>query len=93
MAITDATGLLVRAATAAQQERKERGLTDPTFRYSKDPAWAQGLVSAAKEVAAATSVLVLTANDYVEGKVRNPFFLLNPILFFPIIFSSQYYHY
>ena len=48
-AITQATATLVQSATVAQKELIAKGrankLANP---YKKDPAWAQGLISAAK---------------------------------------------
>ena len=38
--------------------------------YRKDPTWAQGLISAAKAVAAATSQLIETANKAVHGEIE-----------------------
>lgn len=56
MAVTKATGLLVQCATEAQRERIKLGLEsgNPASYYKKN-SWAQGLVSAAKAVAFATS--------------------------------------
>ena len=70
MAITKATGLLVQAATSAQKERIEKGRAGTGGAvYRRDPTWSQGLISAAKAVAHATSTLVATANDAALGKI------------------------
>jgi len=69
-AITRATGALVNSAGAAQKELVLKGrankLANP---YRRDPAWAQGLISAAKEVASTTDQLVTDANAVVQKKV------------------------
>jgi len=66
-AITDATGSLVKAATVAQRERiaKSRDPTKKHF-YRKDPAWANGLISAAQAVGGTTQDLVSSANGFVK---------------------------
>lgn len=69
LAITEAISQLMKAATIAQQERQAKGLAEPSNPFHHDPAWAQGLVSAAKSVASSTQLLVRTANDAVEGRV------------------------
>ncbi|KYR02947.1 I/LWEQ domain-containing protein [Tieghemostelium lacteum] len=69
MAITSATSTLVQAATLAQRERVEKGRASgpggPLYR--KDPTWSEGLISAAKSVAASTKALVDTANKAASG--------------------------
>lgn len=66
-AITEATGALVKAATAAQRERiaKSRDPSKKHF-YRKDPAWANGLISAAQAVGGTTQDLVSSANGFVK---------------------------
>eukprot|EP01133_Synstelium_polycarpum_P010994 gene10994-12806_t len=70
MAITSATSTLVGAATIAQRERVEKGRASgpngPLYR--NDPTWAEGLISAAKNVAAATKALVDVANKAASGQ-------------------------
>ncbi|EGG14632.1 I/LWEQ domain-containing protein [Cavenderia fasciculata] len=70
MAITSATSTLVGAATLAQRERVEKGRAGgpngPLYR--RDPTWAEGLISAAKAVAATTRALVDTANKAASGQ-------------------------
>eukprot|EP01113_Clastostelium_recurvatum_P033497 TRINITY_DN4425_c0_g1_i1.p1 TRINITY_DN4425_c0_g1~~TRINITY_DN4425_c0_g1_i1.p1 ORF type:complete len:657 (+),score=216.76 TRINITY_DN4425_c0_g1_i1:108-2078(+) len=70
-AITQATATLVSAAAAAQRERTEKGRANVAagLAYRRDPTWAEGLVSAAKAVAAATSQLVGVANKAANGEV------------------------
>eukprot|EP01119_Soliformovum_irregulare_P007050 TRINITY_DN19455_c0_g1_i1.p1 TRINITY_DN19455_c0_g1~~TRINITY_DN19455_c0_g1_i1.p1 ORF type:complete len:981 (-),score=386.73 TRINITY_DN19455_c0_g1_i1:40-2982(-) len=71
MAITKAIQMLMNAAATAQRERVEKGLANPTHKlYKRDPTWAQGLVSAAKAVAHATTQLIDTANKAVTGVVE-----------------------
>jgi len=71
MAITKATSMLISAAATAQRERVEKGLANPAHNlYRRDPTWAQGLVSAAKAVAAATTQLIDTANKAVTGVIE-----------------------
>ena len=67
--ITVATAALVRAASAAQRELVATGRMSarPTY-TSDDGQWSDGLISAARHVAAATHSLVEAANDLVQGK-------------------------
>ena len=66
-AITVATGALVQAATYAQRERIAKS-KDPAKKhfYRKDPAWANGLISAAQAVGGTTQDLVSAANGFVK---------------------------
>lgn len=67
--ITAATAALIRAASAAQRELVATGRVDPQPTYgSEDGEWSEGLISAARLVAAATLSLVEAANDLVQGK-------------------------
>ena len=67
--ITVATAILVRAASAAQRELVATGRVDSRPSYTSDDGqWSDGLVSAARHVAAATHSLVEAANDLVQGK-------------------------
>lgn len=69
-AIAEAAARLVKAATEAQKERIAHGLTPNSENpYKRDPAWTEGLISAAKYVAMATQQLAHAANDCVQGKV------------------------
>jgi len=68
-AIAQAAKLLVSAGVDAQKERIEQGkLPKGQSSYKRDPVWSEGLISAAKYVAAATQQLVQAANDVAEGK-------------------------
>lgn len=71
MAITAATQGLVRAATDAQHERvlKGKGSDPSAAKYHHDPAWVEGLISAARAVAEATRQLVGVANDAFQGRI------------------------
>eukprot|EP01121_Diplochlamys_sp_Union-15-3_P011170 TRINITY_DN3205_c0_g4_i2.p2 TRINITY_DN3205_c0_g4~~TRINITY_DN3205_c0_g4_i2.p2 ORF type:complete len:400 (+),score=110.13 TRINITY_DN3205_c0_g4_i2:1193-2392(+) len=72
MAITQATQILVNAATEAQKERVAKGHgTDPAkLKYNSDPMWMEGLISAARAVAEATRQLVDAANSAAQGKIE-----------------------
>nr|KAJ3421186.1 Talin-1 [Polyrhizophydium stewartii] len=71
-AIAAATSALVRSATGAQREIIARGRTAPKEEamYFSDGTWSDGLVSAAKQVAAATGELCEAANEAVKGNVQ-----------------------
>jgi len=66
-AITIAVAALVQAATFAQRERIAKS-KDPAKKhfYRKDPAWANGLISAAQAVGGSTQDLVSHANGFVK---------------------------
>eukprot|EP01099_Mayorella_cantabrigiensis_P007648 TRINITY_DN688_c1_g3_i3.p1 TRINITY_DN688_c1_g3~~TRINITY_DN688_c1_g3_i3.p1 ORF type:complete len:869 (+),score=255.68 TRINITY_DN688_c1_g3_i3:1816-4422(+) len=67
-AIAGATAILVKAASVAQSERVSAGKNPKTKHlYKKDPTWSNGLISAAKAVAANTQQLVNVANSAVGG--------------------------
>lgn len=67
--ITAATSALVRAASAAQRELVAAGkLGERPLYTSDDGQWSEGLVSAARLVAAATHSLVESANWLVQGQ-------------------------
>jgi hypothetical protein len=70
MAITNAIGLLIKCATACQQEivSQGKGNNTKTSFYKKNNRWTEGLISAAKAVAVSTSLLVDTADGVLEGK-------------------------
>jgi len=70
-AIATATGALVQAAATAQQERVRLVKETPGGRkYMADPAWANGLISAAQSVAGSVTQLVKSANESVQGKAQ-----------------------
>lgn len=67
--ITQATAMLIRAASTAQRELVATGKIDPSSSYlSDDGQWSEGLISAARHVAAATHSLVEAANSLVQGQ-------------------------
>ncbi|KAJ3281672.1 Talin-1 [Borealophlyctis nickersoniae] len=71
-AIAAATAALVRSATGAQREIVAKGLRGPREEamYFSDGTWSEGLVSAAKLVAASTGDLCEAANMAVKGTVQ-----------------------
>ncbi|KAJ3333100.1 sla2 Src-like adaptor 2 [Blyttiomyces sp. JEL0837] len=71
MALTNAIAQLIRCATVSQQEivahgRGSTGGSNAAF-YKKNNKWTEGLVSAAKSVAVATTFLVECADGLVKG--------------------------
>eukprot|EP00117_Sycon_ciliatum_P044924 scpid3709/ scgid32340/ Talin-1 len=69
-AITAATGALVKSATQAQRELVASGamqVSDGGYGGDEFQQWSQGLVSAAKTVAATTNALCEAANAAVDG--------------------------
>jgi len=66
-AIAAATGGLIECAAVSQSERKEEAKSGAS-KYNADPAWANGLVSAAQSVAANVKNLVEAANQSASGK-------------------------
>ncbi|KAJ1549634.1 sla2 Src-like adaptor 2 [Cladochytrium tenue] len=71
MALTNAIAQLIRCATVSQQEivahgRGSAGGSNAAF-YKKNNKWTEGLVSAAKSVAVATTYLVECADGLVKG--------------------------
>lgn len=69
MAITNAIAKLIAAATASQQEivARGRGTSSVAAFYKKNSRWTEGLLSAAKAVAWATTLLIETADGVVSG--------------------------
>jgi len=62
------TALLVYASTAVQREFNALSKEPKTSSvYKRDPTWAQGLISSAKNVAAVVQHLVQAANDAAQG--------------------------
>jgi talin len=70
-AIARAASALMRAAALAQEERVKlnthRSATDGSP-YHADPVWANGLISAARNVVATTQYLVSTSNAAANGQ-------------------------
>ncbi|KAJ3400025.1 sla2 Src-like adaptor 2 [Chytriomyces hyalinus] len=70
MALTNAIAQLIRCATVCQQEIVAHGRgagSSNTAFYKKNNKWTEGLVSAAKAVAVATTFLVECADGLVRG--------------------------
>ncbi|XP_076258491.1 talin_middle and talin-RS domain-containing protein rhea isoform X2 [Rhynchophorus ferrugineus] len=66
--ITTATSALIKAASAAQRELIDSGkMSRYPISSSDDGQWSEGLISAARLVAAATHSLVESANALVQG--------------------------
>lgn len=69
LAITNAIGRLIQAATESQQEIVAQGRgssTDQQF-YKKNNRWTEGLISAARSVAFATNLLIESADGVLSG--------------------------
>ncbi|KAI9138546.1 ANTH domain-containing protein [Paraphysoderma sedebokerense] len=69
IALTNAISNLIRCATLSQQEivAHGKGSGSKTAFYKKNNRWTEGLISAAKAIAFATSILVETADGVVKG--------------------------
>jgi len=69
MAITNAIGQLMKAATLSQQEivAKGKGTASASQFYKKNNRWTDGLISAARMIVIATSNLVSTADGIIKG--------------------------
>lgn len=66
--IAAATSALIKAASAAQRELVDTGkVSRMPLTSSDDGQWSEGLISAARLVAAATHSLVESANSLVQG--------------------------
>lgn len=66
--IAAATSALIKAASEAQRELVLQGkIQKVTSIHSEDGQWSEGLVSAARHVAAATQNLCEAANALVKG--------------------------
>jgi hypothetical protein len=70
LAITNAIGQLIKAATESQNEivREGRGSSSRTAFYKKNNRWTEGLISAAKAVATSTNTLIETADGVISGR-------------------------
>jgi hypothetical protein len=70
MAITNAIGELIRAATVTQQEivQAGKGSSSRTAFYKKNNRWTEGLISAAKAVASSTNTLIETADGVLSNR-------------------------
>ncbi|KDQ17755.1 hypothetical protein BOTBODRAFT_144059 [Botryobasidium botryosum FD-172 SS1] len=69
MAITNAIGRLIKAATDSQQEIVAQGKGSSTTQqfYKRNNRWTEGLISAAKAVAYSTTVLIESADGVLSG--------------------------
>jgi len=69
LAITTAIGRLIQAATDSQSEivAQGRGSSSAQAFYKKNNRWTDGLISAAKAVAFATTLLIETADGVISG--------------------------
>lgn len=69
MAITNAIARLIQAATESQQEivSQGRGSSSVQQFYKKNNRWTEGLISAAKAVAYATTLLIESADGVLSG--------------------------
>lgn len=69
LAITQAIGRLIQAATDSQSEivAQGRGSSSAQAFYKKNNRWTDGLISAAKAVAFATTLLIETADGVISG--------------------------
>ncbi|EAU92767.1 cytoskeleton assembly control protein [Coprinopsis cinerea okayama7 len=69
MAITNAIGRLIKAATESQQEIVAQGRGSSTSQqfYKRNNRWTEGLISAAKAVAFATNLLIESADGVLSG--------------------------
>jgi hypothetical protein len=69
LAITNAIGRLIRAATASQQEIVAQGKGSSSMQqfYKRNNRWTEGLISAAKAVALATTWLLQAADGVLSG--------------------------
>jgi len=69
LAITNAIGRLIQAATASQKEIVAQGKGSSTTQqfYKRNNRWTEGLISAAKSVAFATTLLIQSADGVLNG--------------------------
>lgn len=69
-AVTSAIAALIKAAIACQQEivAQGKGSMSTTAFYKKHNKWTEGLISAAKSVAASTNILIETADGVLSSK-------------------------
>lgn len=69
MAITNAIARLIQAATESQQEIVAQGRGSSTVQqfYKRNNRWTEGLISAAKAVAYATTLLIESADGVLSG--------------------------
>lgn len=70
IAVTGAIAQLIKTATASQQEivKEGRGSSSRAAFYKKNNRWTEGLISAAKAVAASTNTLIETADGVISSR-------------------------
>ncbi|CCU82957.1 cytoskeleton assembly control protein SLA2 [Blumeria hordei DH14] len=70
IAVTDAIGKLIKAATVTQQEivQAGRGTASKSNFYKRNNRWTEGLISAAKAVASSTNTLIEIADGVLSGR-------------------------
>lgn len=70
MSITSAIAELIRAATESQREivNEGKGNSSRTAFYKRNNRWTEGLISAAKAVASATTTLIETADGVISNR-------------------------
>lgn len=70
IAVTDAIGKLIKAATITQQEivQAGRGTASKSNFYKRNNRWTEGLISAAKAVASSTNTLIEIADGVLSGR-------------------------
>jgi len=69
LVITNAIGRLIQAATESQEEivREGKGSSSSQQFYKRNNRWTEGLISAAKAVAYATTLLIESADGVISG--------------------------
>jgi len=69
LVITNAIGRLIQAATESQEEivREGKGSSTTQQFYKRNNRWTEGLISAAKAVAYATTLLIESADGVISG--------------------------
>lgn len=69
LVITNAIGRLIQAATESQEEivREGKGSSSTQQFYKRNNRWTEGLISAAKAVAYATTLLIESADGVISG--------------------------
>lgn len=69
LAITSAIGRLIKAATDSQQEIVDQGRGSSSVQqfYKRNNRWTEGLISAAKSVAFATTLMIESADGVISG--------------------------
>ena len=83
--IAAATAALIKAASEAQRELVHQGkVSKMTSINSEDGQWSEGLVSAARLVAAATHNLCEAANALVKGIILHIIYRIIYIFFYKL---------